>query len=27
MFLIYLAMIIILLAWPGGLFGQPPSER
>jgi branched-subunit amino acid ABC-type transport system permease component len=27
MFLIYLAMIIILLARPGGLFGQPPSER
>ncbi len=27
MFLIYLAMITILLARPGGLFGQPPSER
>jgi branched-subunit amino acid ABC-type transport system permease component len=27
MFLIYLAMIVILLARPGGLFGQPVSER
>jgi branched-subunit amino acid ABC-type transport system permease component len=27
MFLIYLTMIIILLARPGGLFGQAPSER
>ncbi len=27
MFLIYLTMIVILLARPGGLFGQPVSER
>jgi branched-subunit amino acid ABC-type transport system permease component len=27
MFLIYLTMIVVLLARPGGLFGQPVSER